>query len=143
MMDAYVYPGLLSKLVLSEHDILEKVLPLLGADIEELKNGGRLAKYVHNRRIIFCLLRKFSNMSLAKIGEIFGLSHSDVLYHLIEAEQRASTLNKVREIESILKGNVVGDMPNLNLELPAVHNGKISSDEIKLSGIINTQKPKK
>lgn len=70
--------------------LLEITAEATGVDIPEII-GKRRDEYITEARCLFCTLARREWYRLIEIGNIIGVNHSVVLYHLRRHENRMST----------------------------------------------------
>lgn len=75
----WIVPVLIRKKIMPV-DIIQSGCDAFGVDVEVLKSPSRKKYVVRARNIIMYVLKKKSELSLAKIGAIFNRDHTTVIY---------------------------------------------------------------
>lgn len=85
--------------------IAAAIMQVCGITFEQMKSASRLREYVDARRIFFFMLRRYTNMSIMRIGSFLHRDHCTVIHHIKSSKALADTdsnfrekLNKVNEI---------------------------------------------
>lgn len=83
--------------------ILERVSTDMGVSVDEIKSKKRDKKIKDARQVCIYVIKQKTNLTLAEIGDIFGISHSTVIHSCsqIEAEQENNASLKVA-LENII-----------------------------------------
>jgi chromosomal replication initiator protein len=94
------------KLNVSKDTIIDVVCKAHGFELYQLQDGSRRRPLVKARQIICYLLRKYTNMSLHDIGDIFYQDHTIVVHSCQKLEAHYKLYEEVRMEIRILEARI-------------------------------------
>lgn len=103
----YSVPGMKgSKLSIriTSKDIITMVCKTYGVEHEDLMKQCRQRELVFSRHLAMYLIRKFTNLSVIKIGKLFNRDHTSVLHaqKMIQNYIDTDSFNKREEIQQLI-----------------------------------------
>lgn len=89
--------------------ITDKLLPYFNVNKEDLYSRSRRAKIVEARMIVVYLALKTDKYTCVRLGKIFGMDHSSIVYYRIAVNDRMKVdklyRSRVEQAESLLYSN--------------------------------------